>query len=671
MQGKQTRIWYGGDYSPDQWDKETLVRDMQLFQKAGVNLVTLPVFSWAKLEPEEGVYCFEWLDEILDVVHQHGISVSLATSTVSQPAWMSKKYPEVLPVDIAGRRRTHGMRMFFCVNSEKYRERAAALAEEMAKRYQNYPGLAAWHVANEYGTYCYCPTCEAKFQKWLEERYISIENLNKCWYTSFWGRTVYQFDEIRLPTELNDDYRFNPAVQQDYLRFITDSTAECFRNEAEVLRRYTPDIPVFSNMSGFIKKIDQFRLNEEMDVVGWDNYPTPGDEMSFPAMKHDIMRGLKNGASYWVAEQSPNQQNWQPYNKLKKPGEVRRIAYQGIGRGADASLFFQLRQSWGGQEKFHGALISHAGSCETRIYKECADLGKELEQLSPAFVGGKVTAEVGMLFEWDNWWALELCSGPSADMDYLAQMHHYYKPFYHQNIPVDILKPDADFGKYKMIVAPLLCMVKPGVAEKLTQFVKEGGTLIATYMTGLMDENSQCSFGAYPGKLREVLGLWVEETDALLPEEENRILANMETLALQGNYFGTFLCDIIHPETAEVLATYGDDFYAGTPCITHNRYGEGNAYYIATQPDSHFMDEFIGMTTAGADINPVLPTSRNVEAVQRITEKQETIVLLNYSSETGWAELNGTTYKNLLEEKEETGRILIPAGEVKVLSKEK
>ena len=269
---KAQKIYYGGDYNPDQWDAGTIDEDMRLFNKAGINLLTLPVFSWAKLEPDEGVYNFGWLDEIIDKIWEHGIYVCLATPTTAQPAWLSTRYPEVLPVDIAGRKRTHGMRVFFCVNSLKYRERAAAIAEEMAKRYAHHPALAMWHVSNEYGTYCYCPNCQAKFRLWLRRRYKTVEGLNEKWHTTFWGRIVTGFEEVTLPTELNDDYRFNPAIQLDYMRFVTDSTAECFRNEYQVLKKYNPEIPIQTNMSGYIKKLDQFNITKNLgklkDMLG-------------------------------------------------------------------------------------------------------------------------------------------------------------------------------------------------------------------------------------------------------------------------------------------------------------------------------------------------------------------------------------------------------------------
>ena len=664
------RIYYGGDYNPDQWDEATIAEDMRLFKKAGINLLTLPVFSWAKLEPDEGVYDFEWLDKIIDQIWANGIYVCLATPTTAQPAWLSTRYPEVLPVDIQGRKRTHGMRVFFCVNSLKYRERAAAIAEEFAKRYAHHPALAMWHVSNEYGTYCYCPTCQAKFRLWLRRRYGSVQELNKRWHTTFWGRIVTSFEEVTPPTELNDDYRFNPAIQLDYMRFVTDSTAECFMNEYRVLKKYNPEIPVQTNMSGYIKKLDQFEMTKHLDVVGWDNYPWPTDPSYFVAMKHDIMRGLKGGQSYVLTEQSPNQQNWQPYNKLKRPGEVRLLSYQAMAHGADTCLFFQMRQSIAGQEKFHGAIISHAGHDNTRVFRESEKLGHELQKIGDTFLQARTPAKVGMLFDWNNWWALELASGPSKDMDYLKTFSRYYHAFYRRNIPVDILNPSSSFDGYDLIVAPMLYMTKEGVAPRLTEFVKNGKTLITTVMSGLVDENDRCVFGEYPGQLKDVLGIWVEEVDALRPDESNRMVMNGTMPLPEGSYSCTFLCDLLHAREAEVLASYESDFYAGMPCLTRNSYGKGTAYYIGTEPDDAFLADFMAQVCEDCGIRPVYEAEENVEVTRRVNDKATTIFVLNHNQEEAWVDFGSDHLTSLLTGEELTGRCRIAGRDVFVLKKE-
>ncbi len=666
----KNNILFGGDYNPDQWDDEILKQDMESFKKAGINLVTLPVFSWTKLEPSENVYTFEWLDHILDRLDEAGLHYFLATPTGAQPAWLSALYPEVLPVDKTGRKRTHGTRVNFCVNSEKYRERAAALAGKLAERYSDRKGLCGWHVANEYGTFCYCENCQRKFRLWLKNRYGSLDELNKRWNTAFWNRTLTSFEEIMPPTELNDDCFLNPALQLSYQRFMTDSTAECFENEAKILKEATPGLPVFTNIAGNIKVLDQNRMLSFMDIVGWDNYPAPDDPPSLPAMYHDIMRGLKDGSSYYVMEQSPNQQNWQPYNKLKRPGEVRSIAFQGLAHGSDSVLFFQMRQSAAGQEKFHGAVISHSGRTDTRIFKEISELGAELKKLGGDIIGAQTRCEVGMIMDWSNWWALENNSGPSVDMDYIGELHRYYCALYGNNIQVDFLKTTSDFSRYKVIFTPLLYMLPADTAEKLTEFTKNGGTLVATCMTGWADEDDRLVYGACPGLLREVLGLWAEETDALFPGERNGICIT-EDFRREGNfdqvYSSDFLCERIHPENARVLGVYKDDFYKGEPCFTLNYFGKGRAYYIATRPEPAFLDALVKLLMKDCSLSAPFAVEGAVEVTVREKNNNKTCFVICQDPEGGLIDLGAESLTDRLTGETLSGRISLRFRDVLVL----
>lgn len=490
------------------------------------------------------------------------------------------------------------------------------------------------------------------------------------WHTSFWGRTVYQFDEIMLPTELNDDYRFYPVVQLDYMRFLTDSTAECFENEAQVLRRYNPEVPVMTNMSGYIKKLDQGVMAEHLDMVGWDNYPAPTDPPYFTAMKHDIMRGLRHGQSYWLTEQSPNQQNWQPYNKLKRPGEVRQLSYQAIAHGADTCLFFQMRQSIAGQEKFHGAFIGHSGREDTRIFKEMTELGHELKKIGKKVLNGRYHARVGIIFDWNNWWSLELSSGPSKDMDYLKTVSRYYQAFFEQNIPVDMIRMDENLEKYDVIVAPMLYMMKGDIAERIEAFVKKGGYLITTVMAGLVDENDRCVYGEYPGKLKTILGIRVEETDALRAEEKNFMQMTEGTKFTQIQYECGFLCDLLYIDTAKILAVYGKDFYRGMPCLTENVYGKGKAYYIGTEPNVGFLKDFFREICSEKGIAPLYAAQEGVEVTNRISEEADITFVINHNQEKAWIDLGKEKKKNLLNEKEMSGKIVLSSRDVLVLQRE-
>lgn len=667
-------VYHGGDYNPDQWDDATIEEDMRLFKKAGINFVVLPVFSWAKLEPREGVYDFAWLDKLMDTFEKNDIKVGMATPTTAQPAWLSKQYPEVLPVDKQGRKRTHGMRVFFCVNSPKYRERAAAIAEEMAKRYANHPSLALWHVANEYGTFCYCPTCEAKFRTWLKTKYGTLDNLNEKWNTSFWGRTLYSFDEIMLPTELNDDYRFNPSVNLDYRRFMTDSTIECFENEADILRKYNPNITIQTNISGHIENLDQFKMVKHMDIAAWDNYPKPSDDKSFIAYKHDLMRGLNGGESYMMQEQSPNQQNWQPYSKLKRPGELRMLSYQAIAHGSDTCSYFQLRQSVAGQEMFHGAVISHAGHENTRTFWEVSQIGAELSKMGDTFLGGKRPAKVGIVFDWDNWWALEYAAAyclPNKNFNYLKRISKYHKVLFERNIPLDIISVDEDFSKYDVVLAPYLFMTKTGLAQRIQSFVKHGGTFLTTTMSGIVDEYNRAVFGEYPGQLKELLGIWVEEVDALPPEEKNEIVMDVSEGFSKDRYVCANHCDIIHTRGAEVLAHYGKDFYVNQPVVTKNTYGDGTAYYVGTEPDDAFLADIIEKICMENSIAAPYQTNGNVELTERVNDKYKTVFALNYDKENAaFIELGTQTWKEMITGQDVSGTYEIAPYDVAIFRKE-
>jgi len=667
-------IPFGGDYNPDQWPREVWNKDMSLLKDAGVNFLTLPVFSWAKLQPSENEYKFSWLDDVLDMIAENEMKVCLATPTAAQPAWMSLRYPDILPVDIEGRKRTHGKRVNYCPNSLNYRKFSAAIAEKMASRYKEHPALAMWHISNEYGTMCYCDTCASAFRKWLERRYLTVDKLNERWNLAFWGHTIYSWDEVTVPSKLNDDDTHSPTKSLDYLRFMTDSIIECYQNEREVIQRICPAVPATTNSTGFIKKLDQSRIAKYLDVFGWDSYPSPSDDLSTVALKHDIMRGLKDGAPFFMMEQSPNQQNWQPYNVLKRPGEVRRLSYQALGHGSDAVLFFQMRANCGGVEKFHGAFISHDSRNDTRIYREMTQLGKELKTLGNSFIGATTKARAAIIFEWDNWWAVELSSGPSCDLKYFEQVNAYYAAFYSQNISVDIIRAEADLSGYDIVIAPVLYMITEAAAENLKSFVSEGGTLVSTFFSGIVDENDLITTNGLPGLLRPVMGIRAEEIDALPPDKTNTIVLKQPFTNNSGdagpqktNYSCNLLCGIIHCEGAEVLAVYGNDFYAGKPCLTKYDYGKGAAYYLATAGDSRFIKDFISHVCVEKGVTPSLDASDGIEVAVRNRDGREYTFVINHTANPGRVKLGEGQYTDLLSGKAVSKILDIAAGDVRIL----
>lgn len=632
MQSKFKRILYGGDYNPNQWDRDIWKKDMEYFKDAHINSATINVFSWAKLQPSEDEYFFDELDEIVEMLSEENFDIVLATSTAALPAWLFQKYPEVARTDYQGRHHKFGQRHNACPNSLVYQKYAKALVEQLAKRYGSNPHVTCWHINNEYGGECYCENCEKAFRVWLKKKYQKIEKLNKAWNMEFWGHTVYSWDEIVLPNVLSDGME-NPndtifsGLSIDYRRFMSDSMLENYKMERDTIRKYDPDTIITTNLMGTYKPLDYFKWAKEMDIVSWDNYPNYDTPWSFTAMSHDLMRGLKD-APFMLMEQTPSQQNWQPYNSLKKPGQMRAQSYQTLAHGADTIQFFQLRRSVGGCEKFHGAVIGHAGTNQTRVFREVKQLGEELERLSPDLPGSVNESSVGIIFDWENYWALEYTSGPSKDLTYVNQIHQYYQYFYEKNISTSLIPVDADFCKYKIILAPVLYMVKEGMKERLTEYVKNGGIFITSFMSGIVDQSDNVHLGGYPGPFRQLAGIWVEEIDALAPEQTNTLIYDDDD-----SFKCNLLCDLIHLEGASCLAKYGNDFYAGTPALTRNTFGKGATYYIGTNPDHNGIAKILDMAVLEAGVTPVISETTDLEVTCRKSVTHTYYFLINFKEE--------------------------------------
>lgn len=625
------QMLYGGDYNPNQWPREIWDEDMRLFRKAGINSATINVFSWAKIQPSEEVYDFSELDEIVNRLTEEKKYIVLATATGALPAWMVKRYPQVARTDYEGRRHKFGQRHNACPNSLVYQRFIKGLTAKLAERYGGNKNIVCWHVNNEYGGACFCENCEKAFRIWLQKKYKTIEAVNAAWNLEFWGHTIYSWDEIVVPNALsegleNDGTAF-AGISIDYCRFNSDSLLENYKLERDTIREYDKETPITTNLMGTYKMLDYFKWAKEMDIISWDNYPSYNTPWSQTAMNHDLMRGLKN-APFMLMEQTPSQQNWQPYNSLKRPGQMRAQSYQTIAHGADTIQFFQLRRSIGGCEKFHGAVIEHAGTENARVFKETAELGQELQRIGNYILGSKSESRVGIIFDWDNYWALEYTSGPHKNLKYVEQILKYYNYFYHKNIAVDMIPADADFKKYSLVAAPVLYMVKEGAAEALEEFAAEGGTLLTGFMSGIVNESDNVHLGGYPGPLRKLSGVWVEEIDALAPGQSNKIIFKDGTVNTC-----EMLCDIMHLEGAEELAGYASDFYAGTPAVTKHAFGKGCTYYAGTVLEEKALYKVLDMICEDAEIDAVIPEATQLEVSRRITEDEEIYFLINFQEE--------------------------------------
>ncbi|HLS90001.1 MAG TPA: beta-galactosidase, partial [Limnochordia bacterium] len=443
-------------------------------------------------------------------------------------------------------------------------------------------------------------------------------------------------------------------------RFQSDSLLECYLGEYRRIKEHTPDVPVTTNFMGTYKPLDYFKWAPYLDVVSWDNYPSNRSKPWQVAFRHDLMRGLKEGMPFMLMEQTPSQQNWQPQNALKRPGVLRLWSYQAVAHGADTVMYFQLRQSRGACEKFHAAVISHAGHENTRTFREVAELGRELKELGDTLIDSRIEARIAILFDWENWWALEYSSGPSIDLKYIPQVEAYYAACWKQKLAVDIVHPDMDLSGYDVVIAPVLYMAREGFAEKMQQFVEAGGTFVTTFMSGIVDENDLVILGGYPGALRRLLGLWVEEIDALFPDDENQVIIDEvpeELQSLKGTYSARLICDVVHSEGAEVLGVFGRDFYAGMPALTRNRVGKGYAWYVATSPEPALIERLIALIAAQHGIAPVAEAPEGVEVTRRVKDGRGYTFYLNHNETGVEIDLGEAPRRELLSGRTLSGRV--------------
>lgn len=631
---KVQKMLYGGDYNPEQWPEEIWEEDMRLFHKAHIDVVTLNVFSWAALQPDEDTYDFSKLDKIMKLVKKNGLKVCMATSTGAHPAWMARKYPDILRVEHNGMKRKFGSRHNSCPNSPNYRKYAAALVEKIAERYKDYDNIVAWHISNEFGGWCYCDNCEKAFRVWLQKKYGTLDELNRVWNTSFWSHTMYDWDDVVACNMLSEEFLWDGQIRTnfqgisiDYNRFNSDSMLECFNIEKDVLKRITPDIPVTTNLMGAYKHLDYQKWAKDMDFISWDNYPAydavPGDA----AMNHDLMRGLKQGKPFALMEQTPGVSNWHIYCKLKRPGVMRLWSYEAVAHGADTVMFFQMRRSIGACEKYHSGVIEHVGTDDTRVFREITALGAELDKLQGVTLGARAKSDVAIVFDWDNWWAAELSAGPSKLINYTKEVSFYYKAFFQQNISVDFVSVEDDLSSYKLVVAPMLYMCKDGFDEKIREYVQQGGNFLTTYFSGYVEDHDLVVLGGYPGRLKDILGIWVEESDALPPEENNSFVYEGK------RYPAGLLCDLMHLRGAKEVASYESDFYAGMPVLTENQFGKGKGYYVGARSNEEFYKKYLGDICESLGIKPVAKTPEGIEATARYNDNGEFLFLLNNTQE--------------------------------------
>ncbi len=625
---------HGGDYNPDQWQDypEILEEDMRLMKLAHCNVMSVGIFAWATLEPKEGIFDFSYLDKAIGDIYANGGRVFLATPSGARPAWLSQKYPEVLRTNNDLSVNIHGGRHNHCYSSPIYRQKVAIINQKLSERYGSHPAVIGWHISNEYGGYCYCELCREEFRKWLKNKYKTLDALNKQYWTAFWGHTYSDWSQIDPPTVHGEKWTHGLTI--DWKRFSSHQTIDFMKWEIAAVRQFSPNLPVTTNLIGFYNDIDYRELAKEVDFVSQDSYPAwrahedDIDRAAMFGMTYDMIRSLKH-KPFVLMESAPGLVNWQPYNKLKRPGMHDMTSLQTVAHGSDAVMYFQWRKNRGSSEKFHGAVVDHVGHENTRVFREVAALGERLEKLE-AILGTTTKSRVGLLYNWDNRWAVEDAHAfQRQDKKFFETVQQYYRPLWKRGINVDVIGNGDDFSKYDLIIAPQHYVVSAELENKMESFVKEGGTLLCTYMTGMVNENDLVHLGGFPaGKLKDVFGLWNEEIDTLYPDEKN-------VVAYAGSdYDAVDYCELVHPSTATVLATYSTDFYKGMPAYTVNEYGKGKAYYVTFRDKDDFSDRIIGeiLSECGiaSDFDGELP--HGVSAHSRTDGETLFVFLENYAS---------------------------------------
>jgi beta-galactosidase len=646
-------LLFGGDYNPEQWPEHVWAEDAALMRAAGVNLVTVGVFSWGRLEPSPGARDFGWLDRVLDLMHDAGVAVDLATPTASPPPWMGHRWPETLPVDESGTTLWYGARNQWCPSSPVYRARSLEIVTDLAERYADHPAVVMWHVGNEYGQVCHCDLTAANFRRWLTARYSTLDGLNTAWGTTFWSQHYSEWAEILPPRSA--PYLVNPSQKLDWARFCSDALLDQFTAERDVLRARS-DKPVTTNYMGLFKPVDYWSWAPEQDIISNDWYPDPADPR-FPAraaLTHDLMRSLAGRKPWMLMEQSTGAVNWRPHNLPKPAGQLRLESLQAVARGADGICYFQWRQSAFGAERFHSAMLPLAGP-DTDAHAEVRAHGLELQRLHTV-AGTEVSAQVALLHDWNSWWAAEERARPSDRLSVVEQLTDYYHPLWQRGVTVDLARASSELRPYRLILAPALFLLSDADAVALTEWVRAGGVLVVGPFSGIADPRGHLHTGRFPAPLREVLGM---SGEAWRPVDGDLSCSwRDETGFGTAGFAARDWTETIRAEGAEVIATFDE---SDTPAVTRHEFGAGVAWYIATLPDADALSTLTTRFLHDAGVDGVLKKlPPDVEAVRR----GDLLFLLHHGDGTVSVPFEGDAVDVLTGSPLHDGAILGPRGVV-------
>jgi beta-galactosidase len=608
---ERTGLLFGADYNPEQWPEDTWPEDIRLMQAAGITMVTVGVFSWARLQPTRDTWDFGWLDRILGLLHEGGIDVCLATPTASPPPWLGHQNPDTLPVDAAGTTLWYGSRNQFSPSSTAYRTAAQRITTALAQRYGKHPAVVMWHVGNELGQISYDDETATAFRCWLLRRHGSLEHLNTAWGTTFWSQHYATWEEILPPRTA--PYLHNPGHVLDFKRFVSDSLLDLFTVERDIIRQHSSGVPVMTNLMGFFRGADYFRFAEETDVIGNNFYTDPAEPGSwaFGALTHDLCRGLAGGEPWLLMESATSAVNWRPHNSAKNPGALLVDSLSAVARGSDGICFFQFRQSAFGAERFHSAVVPLAGE-DTRVFRETAALGARLQDLG-FLAGTPAPARTALLFDWDSWWAAESPDGPTDRLGVLEQLQAYHQPLLRHGLCVEVVHPGTPLDRFDLVIVPSLFLLREEHAAALTGWVHAGGTAVVGPFSGVADASAHLRQGRFPSVLAAMLGVSGEEWRPLAAPVtltcEPGLSPHATDPAGHDGHGEQYEASVwsedlrIHDPAAVPVLTYGDGPLTGAPAGVRNSHGAGTAWYLGCDVPAALLSRIMGAAIADAGIS--------------------------------------------------------------------
>lgn len=617
-------VLLGCDYNPEQWGRDVWRDDVALMRELGIDLVAINIFGWAQIEKQPGDYDFSALDEIIALLHEAGIRLNLGTGTSSPPPWLSRIEPSILPVDADGVTAWPGGRQAWCPSSPVFREHALALVERVAERYGDHPALALWHISNELGchnAHCYCDTSAHAFRRWLEARYGTIEALNDAWGTAFWSQRYSQWGDILPPRRTRS--AGNPAHSLDFRRFSSDALLDYYRAERAVIEQHS-SAPITTNLmvTAHIQTQDYWSWTNDLDLIANDHYldhrlSDPLAELAFCA---DLTRGLADGEPWMLMETSTSAVSWQPVNHTKSPTQLRLTALAHVARGADSVCFFQWRQSQRGAEKFHSALVPHAG-VDSEGWRASVALSGMLDRLDEV-VGSRVEARVAMIFGWQQWWAAEGEAHPSTLLRYLDEAHRYARALRALGVTVDMVRPGADLDGYDLVILPTFYAPSDVDVHAITRAVDAGTSIVVTPFSGIADETDAIRLGGYPGAFRDLLGITIDEF---------RPLAAESTARLRSGATGSIWVDSIRLAGAEAHDTFVSGPAADSPAITRHARGTATAWYVGTVLAEDDLARLLSEVCEAASV-PVTEVGPDVDLVVRRGPHARYTFVINHGS---------------------------------------